>query len=206
MRFKGKLLKWDDEKAFGFIVPNGGGNHVFIHKKAFSNRQRTPKINDVITYSITKDNQGRYCADEATFLGEKRIRKQTKSISQFPIYLSVIFLALLVAAFLMHYIPNTLVLLYFACSIITLLAYRSDKTKASKQGASRTPESTLHLLALSGGWPGAAIAQQIFRHKSQKRAFRIVFWQTVIVNCALLAWLTSESAAPVLDLLTRYSL
>ena len=69
MRLKGKLVNWNEKKAFGFIVPNGGGNHVFIHKKAFSNRQRTPKINDVITYSITKDNQGRYCADEATFLG-----------------------------------------------------------------------------------------------------------------------------------------
>lgn len=68
MRLKGKLIKWDDQKAFGFIAPNGGGDHVFIHKTAFSNRQRIPKINDTITFSISQDTQGRYCADEATDL------------------------------------------------------------------------------------------------------------------------------------------
>ena len=60
MRLKGKLIKWNEDKAFGFIAPNGGGDHVFIHKTAFSNRKRTPKINDVITFSISKDKQGRY--------------------------------------------------------------------------------------------------------------------------------------------------
>ena len=42
-------------------------------------------------------------------------------------------------------------------------------------GAWRTQESTLHMLALTGGWPGAALAQQIFRHKSSKKTFRRVF-------------------------------
>ena len=78
MRLKGKLIKWSDERAFGFIAPNGGGDHVFIHKSAFSNRQRTPQIKDIITFSITKDKQGRYCADEATFSGEKLKKKQDK--------------------------------------------------------------------------------------------------------------------------------
>jgi cold shock CspA family protein len=35
MRLKGKLLKWNEDKSFGFILPNGGGNDVFIHKTAF---------------------------------------------------------------------------------------------------------------------------------------------------------------------------
>ena len=91
MRLKGKLIKWNKEKAFGFIVPNGGGEHVFIHKTALSNRKRTPQVNDVITFSITKDKQGRYCADDATFSGEKLKKKQAKSTSEFSIYLSVIF-------------------------------------------------------------------------------------------------------------------
>jgi cold shock CspA family protein len=60
MRMKGKLIKWNDDKAFGFIAPNGGGDHVFIHKTALSNRKRIPKINDVITFTISKDKQGRY--------------------------------------------------------------------------------------------------------------------------------------------------
>lgn len=199
MRLKGKLFKWNDEKAFGFIVPNGGGDHVFIHKNAFSNRKRTPQINDVITFSITKDKQGRYCADEATFSGEKLKKKQAKSISKFSIYLSVAFLGLMVAALSMNYIPKNLVLAYLGCSIVTFIAYAFDKSKA-KRGAWRTPESTLHVFALIGGWPGAAIAQQTLRHKSQKRDFRIVFWLTVIVNCGALVWLTSSNGAHLLSM------
>lgn len=201
MRLKGKLIKWNEEKAFGFIVPNGGGDHVFIHKTALSNRKRTPQVNDVITFSITKDKQGRYCADDATFSGEKLKKKQAKNVSKFSIYLSVIFFGLIVAALIMGHIPKNLALLYLGASIVSFIAYASDKSKA-KRNAWRTPESTLHFFALVGGWPGAAIAQQALRHKSQKRDFRIVFWLTVIVNCGALTWLMSPSGAHLLGLFT----
>lgn len=199
MRLKGKLIKWDDEKAFGFIVPNVGGDHVFIHKSAFSNRQRTPQINDIITFSITKDKQGRYCADEATFSGEKLKKKQAKSVSKFTIYFSVIFLVIMMTALVIGRVPINLVLLYLGSSIFTFIVYASDKSKA-KRGVWRTPESTLHLLALVGGWPGAAIAQQILRHKSQKKEFRVMFWLTVIVNLIALAWLMSSSGEQLIEI------
>lgn len=199
MRLKGKLLKWNDEKAFGFIVPNGGGDHVFIHKNAFSNRKRTPQVNDTITFSIAKDKQGRYCADEATFSGEKLKKKQAKNVSKFSIYLSVIFLGLIVVAFIIGYIPINLVLVYLGGSTLTFILYAYDKSKA-KRGAWRTPESTLHLFALAGGWPGAAIAQQTLRHKSQKKEFRSVFWLTVIANFGALAWLMSSSGEQLMTM------
>jgi len=199
MRLKGKLIKWDDEKAFGFIVPNGGGDHVFIHKSAFSNRRRTPQIKDIITFSITKDKQGRYCADEATFSGEKLKKKQAKSVSKFSIYLSVIFLVLMMAALVIGRIPINLVLLYLGGSTLTFMLYAYDKSKA-KRGAWRTPESTLHLFALAGGWPGAAIAQQTLRHKSQKKEFRFVFWLTVIANFCALAWLMSSNGEQMMNI------
>jgi heme/copper-type cytochrome/quinol oxidase subunit 3 len=44
-------------------------------------------------------------------------------------------------------------------------------------------------LSLVGGWPGALVAQQKLRHKSQKQSFRIVFWITVLLNCAAFSWL-----------------
>jgi uncharacterized membrane protein YsdA (DUF1294 family) len=37
-------------------------------------------------------------------------------------------------------------------------------------------------LGLAGGWPGAIVAQQIYRHKSNKAAFRSEFWRSVVVN------------------------
>jgi len=192
MRFKGKLINWNNEKAFGFIVPNGGGDQVFIHKNAFSNRQRTPKVHDIITFSIAKDKQGRYCADEATYSGETFKKKQVNKINNFSIYLSVIFLGLIMAASVIGYMPINLALLYFGGSTLTFMLYAYDKSKA-KRGAWRTAESTLHLFALAGGWPGAAIAQQTLRHKSQKKEFRFIFWITVIANFVALFWLMSSS-------------
>jgi uncharacterized membrane protein YsdA (DUF1294 family) len=115
-----------------------------------------------------------------------------KRINEFSIYLSIIFSISIVAASLMNYIPINVVFVYLGASIVTYIAYVFDKSKAQR-GAWRTPESTLHFFALIGGWPGAAIAQQTLRHKSQKRDFRIVFWLTVIVNFSVLAWLTSAN-------------
>ncbi|WP_235357708.1 DUF1294 domain-containing protein [Arsukibacterium ikkense] len=40
-----------------------------------------------------------------------------------------------------------------------------------------------------GGWPGAWLAQQYLRHKSQKKPFLRVFWCTLLLNLALLGWL-----------------
>ena len=199
MRLKGKLTKWNSEKAYGFIAPNAGGKHVFIHKSAFSNRKRTPQLNDIITFSITKDEQGRHCADQATFSGEKLKNKQTQSMSKFSIYLAITFLLAILAAMAVDYLPKNLLLSYLGLSMITFTAYAFDKAKA-KRNAWRTPESTLHFLALMGGWPGAAIAQQTLRHKSKKQRFRMVFWLTVVINCAALAWLMTENGANVLRL------
>jgi len=75
---------------------------------------------------------------------------------------------------------------YGLLSIVTFAVYGADK-RAAVRGAWRTPEATLHTLALLGGWPGALVAQRVFRHKSRKRSFLAVFWVTVAVNSAALA-------------------
>ena len=191
MRSKGKFIKWNTDKAFGFIQPNVGGAHIFIHKTALSNRKRTPQINDVITFSISKDKKGRYCARDATFSGEKLDKNSSKKLSQFSIYLSFVFLTVITVAYFSGQFPPNLLLSYFCFSGITFLAYVFDKSKAQR-GAWRIKESTLQFLSLIGGWPGAAVAQQLLRHKSQKREFQNVFWFTVIVNIGGLVWLYSS--------------
>lgn len=73
-------------------------------------------------------------------------------------------------------------------NVMTVLMYALDKN-AAQQGQRRTPESHLHLLSLSGGWPGAWLAQQLLRHKTAKASFRRKYWATVALHCgALLAW------------------
>lgn len=75
--------------------------------------------------------------------------------------------------------------LYLCLSAAAFVLYALDKT-AARRRKRRIPERTLHLLALSGGWPGAWLAQQLLRHKTQKSSFRLLFWGTVLVNCGIL--------------------
>jgi uncharacterized membrane protein YsdA (DUF1294 family) len=84
--------------------------------------------------------------------------------------------------------------LYGVMSIAAFLAYAIDKS-AARQRQQRIRENTLHLLALSGGWPGALAAQQLLRHKSSKQSFQTVFWITVIVNCSALVCLVAPQAS-----------
>jgi uncharacterized membrane protein YsdA (DUF1294 family) len=74
---------------------------------------------------------------------------------------------------------------YALVSLLTLVVYAWDK-RAARRGGRRTPEATLHLLELLGGWPGALVAQRLIRHKNAKPGYQIVFW--LIVALHLAAW------------------
>ncbi|MDO8943331.1 MAG: DUF1294 domain-containing protein [Desulfobacterales bacterium] len=76
---------------------------------------------------------------------------------------------------------------YILLSAASFILYGIDKS-AARRGRWRTPEITLHLLSVAGGWPGALLGQRIFRHKTRKQPFRGIFWCTVIVNCGVLVW------------------
>lgn len=75
-------------------------------------------------------------------------------------------------------------LIIVALSLFTFVAYGFDKRRARK-GGRRVPEKTLHILSLLGGWPGAVVGQQVFRHKTQKVSFRIMFWLCVMLHLAV---------------------
>ena len=52
--------------------------------------------------------------------------------------------------------------IYGLMSLITFAVYYLDK-RAARLGRPRTPEVTLHVLELLGGWPGALLAQRLER-------------------------------------------
>ncbi|NUT80030.1 DUF1294 domain-containing protein [Pseudomonas sp. NA13] len=70
---------------------------------------------------------------------------------------------------------------YGVVSVVAFLLYWSDKRKA-RADAWRTPENVLHAVELAGGWPGALLAQQLFRHKTRKVSFQVVFWFIVLLH------------------------
>jgi uncharacterized membrane protein YsdA (DUF1294 family) len=83
---------------------------------------------------------------------------------------------------------------YVAASLTSFALYGLDKA-AARRATRRIPEVALHLVALAGGWPGALLAQAVFRHKTVKRPFRIAFLCTVFVNCLGLLWILERLAS-----------
>jgi uncharacterized membrane protein YsdA (DUF1294 family) len=158
--------------------------------RAFGNRARRPELNDVVTYTLSRDKQGRPRAVNATLAGASRPSRTERRSSAWVILVAVVFLSAVGTAVLVVNLTPVIFLIYLAASLVTFIAYAVDKS-AARKGRWRTKEGTLHLLALIGGWPGALVAQSVLRHKSRKQPFRVIFWLTVVLNCAALAWLST---------------
>lgn len=75
----------------------------------------------------------------------------------------------------------------------TFAACARDK-RAAQRGAARTPEASLHLLELGGGWPGALLAQRWLRHKNRKPSYQFAFWSCVALHEAALLYLWRQMA------------
>ena len=103
-------------------------------------------------------------------------------------WVSVLFFVALTAGAVAGRVAIWLVLFYALMSVVTLICYAVDK-RAAVLNRQRTPERSLHLLALCSGWPGALLGQSVLRHKSSKASFQWAFRATVLVNLAVLAWL-----------------
>jgi uncharacterized membrane protein YsdA (DUF1294 family) len=115
-----------------------------------------------------------------------------------------LFVLFVIAATLKGVLPRAVIGIYGASSVGTYLVYRSDKS-AAREGRWRTKESTLLLLGLLGGWPGAVLAQKVLHHKSRKTSFQVAFWGTVAMNVIALSWLLlTNSGSKLLDHLSGY--
>lgn len=198
MRYQGRITAWNDDKGFGFITPNGGGEPVFVHISSFARRQRRPSGNEIVTYELAVDGRGRCRGEAVAFVGERPRTATLPGRSKLPLWFAFGFLGVIAAAVVIGRLPVAVLAVYLGASIVAFCAYAVDKS-AAQHGQWRTQESTLHLFALLGGWPGALAAQGLLRHKSAKTSFQVVFWITVGLNCGALGWLFSAAGRRVLD-------
>ena len=189
MRFDGIIQTWNDDRGFGFISPTQGGQEVFVHIKAFRRLRERPCVQQQVSFEVELDARGKKRAFNVEMVRQPRTKNQraprdnkaqwgAASLFAIPAFLIV-----LLVTYIIWHPPTWFVWVYVALSVLTFLVYYGDKS-AAKVGAQRTPESTLHTLALAGGWPGALLAQQLLRHKSVKADFRFAFWVTVVLNVA----------------------
>ncbi|MES2534510.1 MAG: cold shock and DUF1294 domain-containing protein [Pseudomonadota bacterium] len=197
MRFQGRITTWKDDQGFGFITPNGGGDQVFVHIKSFSHRQRRPSGNEIVTYEVSTDEQRRMKARNVAFITSRARAAAPGNHRVSSLVLAFLFLTFIIGLVFVGKLPLTLLGLYLGSSMVTFIVYALDKS-AARSGRWRTQESTLHLLSLIGGWPGALIAQQHLRHKSKKMSFQFGFWITVALNGVALGWVLTDKGADAL--------
>jgi len=112
-------------------------------------------------------------------------KRNSKAI---PISIALLFMTALGLLVTEHKLPWMILVVYLALSVVSFIMYLNDKA-AAQRGTSRIPESTLHWVALLGGWPGALLGQQTLRHKSKKMTFRVVLWLTILLNVSAFIWL-----------------
>lgn len=193
MPFTGTIQSWQDDRGFGFIEPAQGGQAVFVHIKSFTSRGSRPQVGQRVTFEVELNAQGKKRAKNvavvraATTTTTSAAPRQRRA-AEFPaqwgtasLFALPAFLLVYLAVAVIWRVPGWVAALYAGASVVCALVYAIDKS-AAVAGRWRVSESTLHTLSLVGGWPGALVAQQVLRHKSNKATFRAAFWVTVLAN------------------------
>jgi uncharacterized membrane protein YsdA (DUF1294 family)/cold shock CspA family protein len=198
MRYVGRITEWNDDRGFGFVTPNGGGDRAFVHIKAFERASSRPAAGMLISYELLKDDKGRFNAKGVRF-ATHRPRSEATAGSAWPRKtIGALFLVVLLLGWIFTKVPTIIALAYGAMSVLAILLYGVDKS-AAVNNRWRIQESTLQFVGLVGGWPGALFAQDVFRHKSKKAEFQFTFWVTVVFNCIGLAWLLATGKADAIN-------
>jgi len=186
MRYQGKIIKWHDDKGYGFVRATSDSKDVFLHISDIRRLNKRPETNELVSYELMKDERGRFRATNVAYPTQSAtVRSNEQPTRLNPSFLTfiLIFFTLVIERTLKGVLPVTFTLILFGANLLLFLYYYQDKTSAIKK-AWRTPESTLHWLSLIGGWPSAYVAQKLFNHKHKKLSFVVTYRLTVLINCS----------------------
>lgn len=194
-KLSGKITRWQDEKGFGFIQSEQSNKELFFHISDYRAKDR-PTLQENVVFELGMDKKGQPCAknvQQASFVQKRQQQQQAvrkvKQVNEmainFTLILGVVFLLVLAGLFFVKVLPIWVLGWYVAMTIATFAMYAHDKNSA-QTNSWRVQESSLHKLALLGGWVGAGVAHKTLRHKSQKPEFRQLYYLTILGNLVLL--------------------
>jgi uncharacterized membrane protein YsdA (DUF1294 family)/cold shock CspA family protein len=172
LRVTGKITGWETERGFGWVAYEGGS--LLLHIREFE-KGFVPRSGDEVSFVKGADFRGRPCAKDA----------KCPRMSPFPSAKSWMKLGLLLVLPMWANLrlPIAWWLLPMAMlpvSVGAWILFRHDK-RLALEGRWRNSETELHGLEFFGGWPGAFLAQQKFRHKTRKVSYQAIFWAIVFL-------------------------
>ena len=194
LRETGTVRVWNSARGYGFVT-RPDGSDLFLHIKAFPRDSPDPEVGTEVSYLVETQQDGR--------LRAARAGTETQPFVAPIRPTSPIIGALAILSFAAIYVlvdltwgpvPGWVLFAYIGISIITFSAYALDKSAAQSKRR-RIAETSLILLGMFCGWPGAILAQQLFRHKTAKLSFRAVFWVSVLLNVFVFVALNAPGVA-----------
>lgn len=215
MKKQGAVVRWNEAKGFGFVNSPQSNAQLFFHIRDWRGTT-APTLNQRVSFEeihvgskgpramdVRPENdramppsRPRQAATRPPIQHQRRSqrtpssRRITPSGQASPTWpaslLMLVWTGLLIGGVMLGRLSWLFLPAAFVLNVLTFYAYWQDK-HAATQGQWRISENTLHGFGLLGGWPGAWFAHQILRHKSVKRAFRAVYWQTAGLHVAALA-------------------
>lgn len=173
-------MKWTDDRGFGFILPEEGGDTVFVHISGFQPGARRPVEGDVVFYQVEH--------------GERRSKAVNVRLKALPLPdtvvvaygVGILFLTLLfLYQFGLIHLTAPIVG-YMVMSVVTFGFYYVDKKRAETKRW-RIHGTTLHVLEAIGGWPGALLAMAMLRHLTRKTDHLQILCAIIAIH--LVAWI-----------------
>jgi cold shock CspA family protein len=77
VEYKGQLVRWNDDRGFGFIKVLAGGEDVFIHITALKDMPRRPVVGDIIYFQEEQGEDGKTRAKSARIEGLAKTPRKT---------------------------------------------------------------------------------------------------------------------------------
>ena len=207
MAQQGELIEWNDERGFGFIRPDNGGERLFVHISEIGRIATRPRVGDRMSYAVGPGRDGKSAATRVSIAGANPMKGRAPARgaetraetlaetrrsrhNRGRAYIGLALLIMLLSGWLAGSIPAVLVALYLVLGLASAWLYHRDKQSA-EAGEWRTSEAALHGFDLAFGIIGGLLAQQMFRHKTAKPGFAAMTYVIAAVHALWLAGFVS---------------
>jgi cold shock CspA family protein len=175
MEQQGRLTQWNDARGFGFITPLSKGARIFVHISQFQERDRRPCLNDLLTYTMGRDEQGRLRAKEVRY--QKHSQPQTVSKNSFwaafPIKAALLILLGLVA-------------IYFRLSGVSTMQSFDQSFQSPTSRADKASQSTYQAPQSGAQMGGEGLVERVLADdndgsRHQRFILRLASGQTLLI-------------------------